>query len=72
MKIRKKIILSNLINYLLFIGIKEFKKIKIKIQIILKKVQVEELKKAKTEIVKTQNSKNKILLKKRFVFINCN
>ncbi len=72
MKIRKKIILSNLINYLLFIGIKEFKKIKLKIQIILKKVQVEELKKAKTEIVKTQNSKNKILLKKRFVFINCN
>ena len=55
MKMKKIIVLFNLISYLLFIGIKEFKMKKSKIQKILKKLQVEELKKAKIELVKHLN-----------------
>ena len=55
MKMKKMKILFNLICYLLFIGIKEFKMEKLIIHKILNKLQVEGLRKVKAELVKLLN-----------------
>ena len=52
---KKMKILFNLICYLLFIGIKEFKMEKLIIHKILNKLQVEGLRKVKAELVKLLN-----------------